>query len=1274
MSKIERFYRKQSEREELCFNIETSAPLTEEELERLKWLLAEGYAFDNLRKRSFLSSKKGSYPVEVGPRLNFETPASSNAVSICRAIGLEKITRLEVSRRTLLVPHMGKDMFLKIGHDQMTECEYPSPLKTFETGIKPEPVRTIPLMKNGLVELEKENLRMGLGLDEADRKFVFNLFVHEFKRNPTDVELFGWSNAFSEHSRHGFFKGKQRIDGKDMPHTLFDIVKSTWYANLSNSVLAFCDNSSVLQGYDVWTIIPKRPGQTSSFTARQFRYHILFTAETHNFPSGVAPRPGAETGTGGRIRDVQATGRGALVVAGTAGYCVAALNIPGYNIPGEPKENWEHPSNLASPLDILIEESNGASDYGNKFGEPVINGFCRTFDMRLPDGERRAWLKPIMFTGGIGQVEHEHLEKKRPEAGMLIVQIGGPAYRVGMGGGSASSMVQGENEADLDFNAVQRGNAEMENKYNRVIRACVEMGFGNPIESIHDQGAGGPCNVLTEIVEKAGGRVELRNINVGDKTMSVMEIWGAEYQERVALLIWPERIEEFQAICEREKVNCEVLGEITGDGRFVVHDSQDGSTPFDMDIAKSMDGVPQKIFSSEHIERKRLPLELPKDPDIGKLIQDVFKLPSVGSKGFLVRKVDRSVTGLIVQQQCCGAFQLPVCDYGAIAQSHFGMTGAVTAVGEQPVKMLVDVKAGARMAVAEALTNIMFARVPSIKHIKCSLNWMWAAKLAGEGALIYDAALAMKEIMIELGIAVDGGKDSLSMAAKTRTEMVKAPGQMAVSFYAPMKDIAKKVTPDIKHPAESSLWIIDLAVGKRRLGGSALAQSLGQIGNETPDVENVELLKRVFEGVQLAISSGLITAGHDISDGGLITTVAEMIMPSMCGAILELDKYFSPIEHLFSEELGMVIEIPDEKVNEATKIFYDRDIPCYSLGMTSSHPELTIIKEEDSSMIFKARTKDLLEWWERTSDELENYQMNDEVAEEQAKNHVRRYYPTYGLTLEPRQPIPIPPLTDRPKVAIIREEGSNGDREMASAFYMAGFDTQNVKMDDLLRGKTNLNYFRGIAFVGGFSYADVLGSAKGWAATIKFNEKLRIMFDEFYARPDTFSLGVCNGCQLMALLGLVPFGKEGDCFFVKNSSERFESRWSRVVIISSPAIMLKDMEGSILGIHVAHGEGRLLVNDKDVYRKIISKKLAPIAFVNGDGVPTESYPENPNGSPSGITALCSPDGRHLAMMPHPERTFLKWQWHYWPKEWKEVEVSPWLKMFQNAYEWCMKNK
>ena len=1256
---------------EYCFNVDTSAPLDSNELSILKQLLADGFVSETVSAKPI--NPDGRNVIELGPRMNFATAYSTNIVSICQTCGLKKVTRIERSRRYLLSPEVDISRFIREHHDRMTECLYDQPLQTFETGILPEPVFEIPLLEKGpdaLLEIP------GLAMDEWDRNLYYDYFVKEEGRNPTIVEIRDLDNANSEHSRHGYFKGKQILNGVAMPETLMDIVKSTLRANPSNSIIAFKDNSSGIKGYDCWTILPDRPGKPAPFKKRKLRYHIIFTAETHNFPTGVAPFPGAETGTGGRIRDVQATGKGGLVVAGSAAYCVANLLIPEYDLPWEDKKST-YLSNLASPLMIEIRASDGASDYGNKFGEPVILGFTRSFDQKLPSGERWAWIKPIMFTGGIGQIDARHIEKGEARKGLLIVQVGGPAYGIGVSGGSASSKLQGENEEELDFNAVQRGDAEMEQKMNRVIRACIEMGDRNPIVSIHDQGAGGPANVLKELVEKAGGRIELRRIKLGDPTLSVLKIWIAEYQERCGLLIHPKRMEEFKSICEREKVNCEILGEVTGDGRFVVHDEEDDSTPVNLNLAKVLGNMPQKTFKDERVKHSLKPLELPGRVSVEEALSRVLRNLAVGSKRFLTNKVDRSVTGLIVRQQCCGPLQLTVGDVAVIAQSHFSLTGAATSIGEQPIKMLVNPEAGARMAVGEALTNIVWAKISHLEDIKCSANWMWAPKLPGEGAALYDAACAMRGIMIPLGIAVDGGKDSLSMATRVGDEIVKSPRELVISAYATMPDITKVVTPDIKKPGKSKLIFIDIANHQARIGGSALAQVYGQIGNESPDVDDPEMLKRAFNAIQELISEGLILSGHDIGDGGIITTVLEMAFAGNCGLRIRMDGPWSPLERLFAEELGAVVECDMDDVRKVLEVLYSFGLNPNIIGETTEEKKITVTY--NSQKVLESSMCVLREWWEETSYHIERLQMNSKCADEERKNIFDRKGPSYKIPFETKPtPARILESKNKPAVAILREEGSNGDREMTSAFYQAGFDTWDVTMTDLISGRVSLERFRGLVAVGGFSYADVPESAKGWAAATRFNGRLKKMFDDFYHRPDTFSLGVCNGCQLFALLGWVPWQGIPDRQqprFVQNTSGRFESRWVTVKILESPAIMFKGMTDSTLGIWVAHGEGRLHFPDPTLMDEVINRKLVSLVFVDDegrrDGEIPQSYPFNPNGSPFGITGLCTPDGRHLAMMPHPERSFLKWQWPWLPDSMRNgIKESPWIQMFQNAREWC----
>jgi phosphoribosylformylglycinamidine synthase len=1277
---------------EYCFNLEAEAPLTENERRVLTWLLAETYQPEGFGPRSMLDG--GAPVLEVGPRMSFQTAWSTNAVAVCHACGLTKIRRIERSRRFRVEadrPLTDDECarFLSLVHDRMTECPYPRPLETFETGITPEPVRTVPLIGDGRRALERLNRELGLAFDEWDLDYYTTLFVERVRRDPTDVECFDIAQSNSEHSRHWFFRGRLRVDGVEAPKSLLALVKETLDAHPNNSVLAFRDNSSGIRGYPVRTVLPAEVGAPSPFVSCRPEYHVIFTAETHNFPSGVAPFPGAETGTGGRIRDVHATGRGGLVIAGTAAYCVGNLRIPGYPLPWE-DPSFVYPANLASPLEIEIEASNGASDYGNKFGEPVIQGFTRSFGARLANGERREWIKPIMFSGGIGQLDARHVEKGSPEPRMLVVKIGGPAYRIGMGGGAASSMVQGENVAELDFNAVQRGDAEMEQKVNRVIRACVELGDRNPIVSIHDQGAGGNCNVLKEIVAPAGARIEIRRVPVGDATLSVLEIWGAEYQENDALLIRPEHARVFGALCEREHAPFAFVGEITGDGRIVVRDEAADATPVNLELDAVLGAMPRKTFTLERAPAPREPLRLPPGLTVRQALDRVLRLLSVGSKRFLTTKVDRSVTGLQARQQCCGPLQLTVSDVAVIAQSHLGLTGAATAIGEQPIKGLLDAAAMARLAAGEALTNLVWARVSALTDVKCSGNWMWAAKLPGEGAALYDAAVALHDILIALGIAIDGGKDSLSMAARAPdgrggSETVKAPGSLVISAYATCPDITRTVTPDLKRPGASRLVYVDLAGGRRRLGGSALAQVFGQLGDEPPDLNDPALLARAFETVQTLLDERLILAGHDVSDGGLVTTLLEMAFAGNCGLDVDLGEATTdPLAALFAEELGLVLEVDAAEQRRVLDAFRRARVSAVPLGSAvavvsagsvgSGGSADRIVIRAGGRVVLDDDMRDLRDLWEATSFALDRLQADPDLVETEQRGLRHRTTPPYHLTYTPA--LTAPAVLDRaaqPCVAVIREEGSNSDREMASAFHLAGFEPWDVTMSDLVAGRVTLERFRGAAFVGGFSFADVLDSAKGWAGVLRFNQRVWSEFERFYARADTFSLGVCNGCQLFALIGWVPWrGLDGRAQprFIHNASGRFESRFPTVRIEPSPAIMFRGMEGSRLGIWLAHGEGRAIFPDAGALERVERDGLVPLRFVDDAGEATETYPFNPNGSVRGIAGLCSPDGRHLAVMPHPERTALPWNWAWMPESWKRYEASPWLRMFQNAREWC----
>lgn len=1270
---------------EYCFNVELTSALDEAEERLLRWLLAETFEPERFGTRSCLNS--GAPVIEVGPRLSFNTAWCTNAVSIFHNCGLRKVRRIERSRRYALLGPGGGDpvirqRFAAMVHDRMTEFPYPQPLESFESGTSPEPTVEIPVLEEGRAALEALNREAGLAFDDWDLDYYTRLFRDVVKRNPTNVECFDIAQSNSEHSRHWFFKGRLIIDGKERPGHLIALVREPLEAHPNNSTIAFCDNSSAIRGYPIRTLLPEHPGSSSRYLESERDYDIIFTAETHNFPSGVAPFPGAETGTGGRIRDGHATGRGSLVVAGTAAYCVGNLRIPGYSLPWE-DETFRYPDNLASPLQIEIDASNGASDYGNKFGEPVILGYTRALGLRLPDGERREWIKPIMFSGGIGQIDAQHLRKWLPQEGMWVVKIGGPAYRIGLGGGAASSMVQGENVAELDFNAVQRGDAEMEQKVNRVIRACVELGDRNPIVSIHDQGAGGNCNVLKEIVSPAGARIEVREIPVGDETLSILEIWVAEYQEQDALLLHEEHSALFKSLCEREKVPVALVGRITGNGRIVLHDERDDSTPVDLDLDHVLGAMPQKVFQDEHRSPMTRPLELPPDLSVRDALERVLRLLSVGSKRFLTNKVDRSVTGLIARQQCAGPLQLTVSDVAVIAQNHLGVTGAATSIGEQPVMGLLNPAAMARLTVGEALTNLVWAQVSALEDVKCSANWMWAAKLPGEAAALTDAAQALRDVLIKLGIAIDGGKDSLSMAALAPRpnggeETVKAPGSLVISTYVTCPDIRRVVTPDLKRPGDSALLYIDLGDGRCRLGGSALAQVFGQVGQDPPDLDDPEPLKRTFRTIQRLIEKKKVLAGHDRSDGGLITTLLEMAFSGNCGIEIDLAAGSGdPFATLFSEELGLVLEIAASSLDQVAQALHDASVPFARIGRTRRDPQISV-KIDGKTVLDEAMTG-LRDLWEETSYRLELLQANPECVEQERNGLKKRTGPSFRLSFRPEATSSARfAERDRFKVAVLREEGSNGDREMGAAFHLAGFETWDITMTDLAAGRVVLDEFRGLVFPGGFSYADVLDSAKGWAGVIRFNPRIWEQIQSFYNRPETFSLGVCNGCQLMALIGWVPWPEIPDVRrprFIHNRSGRFESRFAAVAIEPSPAVMLKGMEGSVLGVWVAHGEGQAYFPDASVLEQVEREHLIPIRFVDDAGRTTEDYPFNPNGSPRGIAGLCSRDGRHLVMMPHPERAFLEWQWAWMPEDWKQnLTASPWLQMFQNARIWCERDE
>jgi phosphoribosylformylglycinamidine synthase len=1246
---------------------ESVEDLNPRDMEVLRYVVSE--PSEPLLTTDHMEFKPGSV-VPIGPRIAIATPHSSNAVSGLQATCVKGVVRAE---RVIFHPTAGMSAEeIQAKHlDVMTQQVYPlEGITTFDSGIIPAPVRIIDVLGRGEQALREINVELGLAMDDADIVYYTSIF-RKYNRNPTDVELVQIGNCNSEHSRHQYFKGIQVIDGIEMPMSLLDMIQRPLQMNWrqSSTVMAFDDNVGACHGFLTQVFVPIDPTKPSGYKLVLRWRHATDTAETHCHPTKISPYPGSATGIGGRLRDNNAGGRGSFCGGGFSGYEVLNLFIPGYQIPGEvcdftDKDNPAWPNALR----LLLEAIAGCADHGNQYGEPNLGGIARTFAQRI-NKVCYGFAKPNLYVAGNGWIDAAHVQKHEPEKGMLIVAIGGPAYPIGLGGGAASSMVGGQNTAKLDFASVQRGNGEMQCKTAQVIRDCVDMLDDNPTEAIHDQGAGGQANDFSEIVGALGGRADIRKITLGDKTMPVMAIWNAEYQERYVVLVKTAKFAIFEAICKRRCVNCEVLGEITGDGKITVIDSKDGTKPVEFEVKDILGKLPQKTFKSKRVPLVLPPADLPKDLTVRQAAEMVLKQVSVGSKSYIVDRKDHSVTGLVAQSQACGPNQLPIADFGVLADSYFGFTGQVGTLGEQPLKVLVNTSAGIRMTFAEALCNMMGAGGIKIDEIHCRLNWMWAAKLEGQGPLLYDAVETAMDAMITTGIKPTGGKDSLSFASKANGEMVIGPGTLVLKINASMPDIRKKLTPDIKQPGESCLGLISLGRGKNRLGGSALLQALNQIGNESPDCEMSDIPK-LWNAIQILHSCGALLSIHDVSDGGLFTTVAEMCMASSCG-ITTVDSFKYDVPTLFAEEAGAVVEFRSEDKHTINRVLEQQGAPEITLiGCTTGNR---------NPRVFGIDLPAVRKWWEATGHAIKRIQIGEKCADEEYGACADLRTPKYNLCFTPEKPIAIDGNEERPKVAILHTEGTNGHVEMAAAFYTAGLDPISVDMTDLLEGRATLDDFQGLVTPGGFANMDVFGAGRLWSAAIKFNADISAMFERFCARGNTWTLGVCNGAQTNLLLGLAPM-KGLDLIrqprFVKNLSGKFEARWARVMIPPNPSILFKGMAGSILGIHVAHGEGRAFFPDPKILDMVRAENLAPLVYVDPDGNPTGRYPDNPNGSVDGITALTTPDGRNTVMMPHWERAFRMIQWGYIPPEspFSSSNLAPWIQIGINARKWCLEHR
>jgi phosphoribosylformylglycinamidine synthase len=1184
--------------------------------------------------------------VIIGPKLHCKTPWCSNMMEIFKKCNIRCVSRIEQ-----FILYKKHDKFII---DNMTQQIYKQLPESFDINITIEQSKKIPLSS-----IPNMNNMLDLSMDKHDIDFYTDYFI-KINRNPTDVELFDLSQSNSEHSRHWIFNGKISIDEDYKQDTLFNLVKKPFKLFPNNSVVAFSDNSSAITGPNTLQLEPLYKNRATIYTLHQAQIDYTLTAETHNFPTGVAPFQGATTGVGGRIRDNLAIGRGGCIVAGTAGYCVGEIN-----------DTYD---NRSSEIELCA--SDGASDYGNKIGEPIIAGFTRSFKQHIGD-YLYEWQKPIMFTAGIGSVWHRNIKKETPVNNMLITRIGGPAYRIGLGGGSSSSRSSNKNTTEQDLCAVQRGDAEMENKVSRVVRLLANHAYTNVIKSIHDQGAGGMGNVTKEIVSPVGGEIFLKEVELGDNTLSALEIWGAEYQEQMTMLIDTKDKKYVKAICERENVPVSFVGKVKETEKIEVFD-RDGNIIVDLNLNDILENIPQKEYNFRINPLPTSKLVIPENTLL-EYIKKVFSCISVSSKRFLTNKVDRSVGGLIAQQQCVGPLHTPLSDYAIIAATHHRVAGCATSIGEQPIKAFIDSSKMVRMTVGEMLTNIIFAKITTLSDIKCSGNWMWSPKLDGEGAELYNAVNSLSNILIKLEIAIDGGKDSMSMHTNDNGNIIKTPRTLVMSSYAPMNDIRIKITPNFKND-DNNIIFVDLGLNKTRLGASALAQAYNQIGDNCPDFECVEDFKFIFNIIQRNIENGTIISGHDRSDGGLVTTILEMCFSGNKGCNINTNNESELINYMFNEELGLVLEI--NPINTYSFISeFEKKVPVYKIGTIHSDNHIKIVYN-NSSVLDNTMTN-LRQLWELNSFEFEKKRIPTDLAICENNlyttfNHYSYHIPDniwgaiYKTNINKSTIIP-----RRFKVAIIREEGSNGDKEMASAFHAAGFEVWDVNMYDLIHNPLLLDTFAGLAFVGGFSFSDVLGSANGWYNVILKNPKIKKQLAKFYRRPNTFSLGVCNGCQLMVKFGVIPGVKSIE----RNDSKRFESRFSTVKIPPNNSIMLHNMSDLKLGIWVAHGEGKFKpdykhnTSDNSYTKKpdIFNNELITMQYVDHNNNVTDKYPYNPNGSHNGIAAVCSIDGRHLAMMPHPERCFLNWQmpWKPYDKDNKKF-YSPWFLMFKNAFNWCNK--
>jgi phosphoribosylformylglycinamidine synthase len=1253
---------------------EASRTLSTDEVARLERILTYGPASAPVEAQGEL--------ILVVPRLGTISPWSSKATDIARHCGLEAVERIERGTAYRVATRDGKplttaerEQVVSRLRDRMTETalgSFEDAARLFEH-IEPVPLATVDLLGGGVAALERANAEMGLALSDDEIDYLFKQFARA-GRNPTDVELMMFAQANSEHCRHKIFNAAWVIDGKPQEHTLFGMIRTTHQKNPRGTVVAYADNAAIMEGASVARFYPQNEGE--------YRYadaltHTVVKVETHNHPTAISPFPGAATGAGGEIRDEGATGRGAKPKAGLTGFTVSNLRIPGFEQPWE-TNGIGRPQRVASALQIMLEGPIGGASFNNEFGRPNLAGYFRTFEQRVA-GETRGYHKPIMIAGGLGNIAAAHAHKKPLEPGAALIQLGGPGMLIGLGGGAASSMDTGANEEGLDFASVQRGNAEIQRRAQEVLDRCAALGESNPILSIHDVGAGGLSNALPELVHAAhaGGRFDLRSIPSEEPGMSPLQVWCNEAQERYVLAIAPRDLERFRAICERERCPYAVVGEATADGRLVVTDPVFGNNPVDMDLAVLLGKPPRMTRDVTHARRELPPLETT-GMDLREAAYRVLRLPAVADKTFLIAIGDRTVGGMTARDQMVGPWQVPVADAAVTLMGFDTWRGEACAMGERPQLALLSAEASGRMAVGEAITNIAAAPIGDIATIKLSANWMAAAGHPGEDAALYDTVRAVAlDLCPALGLSIPVGKDSLSMktawSEKGSRREVIAPLSLIISAFAPVADVRGTLTPQLRTDrGDTVLLLADLGGGSCRMGGSALAQVYGQMGNVPPDADP-EALKGCFAAVQRLSREARILAYHDRSDGGLFATVCEMAFAGRAGVSLRLDAAVlggrSPLEFLFNEELGAVLQVRRADLAEVRKAFAAAGLERLLHELGTVGPGDTIRIEAAGAEVFSERRSDLHRAWFETTWRLQTLRDNPECARQEYDRLLDEADPglTAKLTFDPAEDIAAPYVARgaRPRVAVLREQGINGQVEMAAAFHRAGFASVDVHMTDIIAGRVGLEGFKGIAAGGGFSYGDVLGAGEGWAKSILFNARARDQFEAFFRRADTFGLGVCNGCQMMtSLRDLVP-GAARWPRLVRNQSEQFEARFVMVEVQRSPSLFFEGMAGSRLPVAVAHGEG--YTEFADPAGRQAAGPLVALRYVDNHGAATEIYPCNPNGSPDGITGLTTPDGRFTVLMPHPERVFRTVQNSWHPADWGED--GPWMRMFRNARKW-----